>query len=41
MTSRIMLQLGDRTVYWDVADDVAAILAQNLVQSLGPADGDV
>ncbi|MEQ6899260.1 hypothetical protein [Microbacterium sp. KR10-403] len=36
--NRITLTLGARTVYWDVPAQTAAVLAQTLVSSLGPAE---
>jgi hypothetical protein len=41
MASRITLDIDGRVVYWDVDVNVAALLAQNLVQGLGPADGEL
>lgn len=38
---RLIIDLGSRQVYWDMPDENGVILLQSLVQSLGPADGDV
>lgn len=35
---RITISIGGRSVYWEVDPNVAAVLAQSLVQSLGPAE---
>ena len=37
MSTRITFDLDGRKVFWDVDDNFAAILLQNFVQSLGPA----
>ena len=39
MANRLVLHMRDRVVHWDLPDDnITAILAQNLVSALGPAE---
>lgn len=38
---RFIADLGPRQVYWNLSDNVSAVVLQKLVQTLGPADGEV
>ena len=38
--NRITLNIAGRVVYWDITPELMAIITQNLVQSLGPAEED-
>jgi len=38
---RLIVEVNDRKVYWDLDENVGAILLSTLVQSIGPADGDI
>ncbi|QJD50032.1 hypothetical protein SEA_RASOVI_58 [Microbacterium phage Rasovi] len=40
MNNRIALTINGREVYWEITAEQSALLAQTLVQYLGPADGE-
>lgn len=39
--NRVAITIGDRTVYWDLGPTMTALILQNLIQVIGPADGDL
>lgn len=39
--AQLILEIGDRKVYWNITAEQSAYLAQALVQSIGFADGEL
>lgn len=37
-TTKVTFDLGERRVYWNIPTDLAALLLQNMVHNLGPAE---